>query len=160
MSGGDSQRKAPNPALHHTDNMDSTTPPPIVPPPPPAEEGLRFGPIIRDVVIIVVLTAMGGFVIGLTGTVASQRGMVAIMASNLLFGTVGFIISGCLAPGERWPHLAYVAVGVWLFGLVNVIFFRVGIVQWFFSSIAVGLMMGLGGACSYVFRRDKSPPAS
>jgi hypothetical protein len=126
---------------------------------PPTEQPVRVGPIIRDVVIIVALTAIGGFVIGLTGALTSQRGMLAIMASNLLLGTVGFVISGCLARGNRWRHLAYVAVGVWLFGLINVLFFGFGIVQWFFSSIAVGLMMGLGGAVSYAFRRDNLPSA-
>ena len=115
---------------------------------------MRVGPIIRDVVIIVALTAFGGFVIGLTGALASQGGMLAIVASNLLLGTVGFVISGCLARDNRWRHLAYVAVGVWLFGLVNVLFFGFGIIQWCLSSIAVGSMMGVGGALSYVFRRD------
>ncbi len=136
-----------------------TTPPPPIDQPPPTEPGMRFGPIARDVVIVAALTGIGGFVIGLTGALESQRGMLAIMASNLLLGTVGFVISGCLARDNRWRHLACVAVGVWLFGLGNVLFFGVGIAHWLFSSIAVGLMMGVGGALSYVFRRDNLPSA-
>ena len=125
---------------------------------PPTEQPVRIGPIIRDVVIIVALTAIGGFVIGLAGSLNSQRGMLAIIASNLLLGTIGFIISGCLASGNRWRHLVYVAVGVWLAGLMN-LFFGINIIQWLFSVIFIALMMGLGGALSYIFRRDDRPSA-
>ena len=81
--------------------MDTTTPPPIVQPPPPAEQRVCVGPILRDIVIIVALTFIGGFVIGLAVAPTSSRGMLAIAASNLLLGTVGFVISGCLAVRNR-----------------------------------------------------------
>jgi len=139
--------------------MDTITPPPISQPPPPTEQGVRIGPILRDIVIIVALTFIGGFVIGLAAAPTSSRGMLAIAASNLLLGTVGFVISGCLAVGSRWHHLAYVGLGVWVAGLLNVLLFGFGIVQWFFSVIAVVLMMGLGGAISYAFKRDTQPSA-
>ena len=115
---------------------------------------MRVGPILRDIVIIVALTFIGGFVIGLAAAPTSSRGMLAIAASNLLLGTVGFVISGCLAVGSRWRHLAYVGLGVWLAGLMNVLLFGFSIAQWFFGIIGVALMMGLGGAISYVFKRD------
>ena len=140
--------------------MDTTTPPPIVQPPPPTEQRVCVGPILRDIVIIVALTFIGGFVIGLAVAPTSSRGMLAIAASNLLLGTVGFVISGCLAVRNRWRHLPYVGLGVWLAGLMNVLFFGFGIVQWFFSIIAVALMMGIGGAISYVFKREANPSAS
>lgn len=139
--------------------MEAITPPPIVQPPPPTDQQVRVGPILRDIVIIVALTFIGGFIVGVAGAPTSSRGMLALAASNLLLGTVGFVISGCLAVGSRWRHLGYVGLGVWLAGLMNVLFFGVGIVQWFFSIIAVALMMGVGGAISYVFKKDSNPPA-
>jgi hypothetical protein len=137
--------------------MDATTPPPMVQPTPPAEQPVRIGLILRDVAIIVALTFIGGFVIGLSGAPSSPRTMLAIAASNILLGTIGFVISGCLAAGNRWRHLAYVGLGVWLAGLINVLFFGISIVVWFFSIIAVALMMGAGGAISYIFKRDTKP---
>src|SRR5438046_1609746 len=138
--------------------MDTTPPPPLVQPIPPTRRPQRVGPILRDVLIVVALTFIGGFVIGLAEPSSSRR-MLAIAASNVLFGTVGFAISGCLAVGNRWLHLAYVGLGAWLVGLMNVLFFGLSIVQWLFSIFGVGLMMGVGGAISYVFKRDTNPSA-
>jgi hypothetical protein len=85
--------------------------------------------------------------------------MLAIIASTVAVGTVGFAISGCLAPGNRWLHLAYVALGVWLAALMNVMFFDSTIVEWLFGAPVVALMMGLGGAISYLFKKDTKQPA-
>jgi len=139
--------------------MDDVTPPPVPQPPLPTGQPMRVGLIIRDVVIIFALTFIGGFVVGLAASPTSQRGMLAIAASNMLLGTVGFVISGCLTVGNRWRHLFYVAVGVWLMGLMNVLFFGFGVVQWFFGIFGVSLMMGVGGALSYIFHRDNEPSA-
>ena len=130
--------------------MDTTTP-------PPTEQRLRIGPIIRDVVIVWVLTAIGGFVAGIaTGGPQrdAQRFMLAVAASNLLLGTVAFTIAGCLAPPGRWCHLAIVAAGAWLTSLLNVMFFGVGVAQWTGGAIFMAVIMGIGGAISYVFKRD------
>jgi hypothetical protein len=137
--------------------MDTATPPPVVQPPPPLERQVRVALILRDIVIIVALTFIGGFVIGLAADPTSTRGMLAIAASNLLLGTVGFVISGCLAVGSRRRHLAFVGLGVWIAGLMNVLLFGFGFIQWFLGFFAVALMMGVGGAISYLFksvRRD------
>jgi hypothetical protein len=134
--------------------MNDQTPPPL-----PTEQKVSIGPIIRDTAIVVVFTAIGGFVIGLAGAFGTQRGMLAMIASNFLLGTIGFVVSGCLSRGNRWRHLSFVALGVWLFGLVNVAFFGFTIIQWIISSFAIAMMMGIGGALSYVFRRDDLPSA-
>jgi len=142
--------------------MDTTTPPPIVQPPPPNERGVRVGPIIRDVVIVWVLTAMGGFVAGLaTGGPPrdAQRFMLAVMVSNFLLGTVAFTIAGCLAPPGRWRHLSFVALGAWVTSLINVVFFGVSIPQWIGGAIFIAIIMSIGGAISYVFKRDTKPSA-
>ena len=142
--------------------MDTATPPPIVPPPPPIERGVRAGPIIRDVVIVWILTAMGGFVAGIaTGGPQrdAQRFMLTLMVSNLLLGTVAFTIAGCLAPRDRWSHLGFVALGAWLTSLLNVVFFGVTIPQWIGGAIFMAIIMGVGGAISYAFKRDTKPSA-
>src|SRR5262249_26326395 len=90
--------------------------PPQVPQ-PPAQSDFQIGAIIRDVLIIFVLTALGGFIVGVAmagPTRDQQKFLHAIALSNISLGAVGFAISGCLAPGKRWAHLGYVAIGVWL----------------------------------------------
>lgn len=143
--------------------MDTTIPPPVVqPPPPPTEQRVRIGPIIRDVIIVWVLTAMGGFVAGVaTGGPQrdAQRFMFAVMVSNVLLGTVAFTIAGCLAPPGRWRHLGFVALGAWFTSLINVVFFGVTIPQWIGGAIFMVIVMAIGGGISYVFKRDTKPSA-
>jgi hypothetical protein len=142
--------------------MDTTTPPPIVPAPLATERRVRIGPIIRDVFIVWILTALGGFVAGVaTGGPQgdAQRFMLAVMVSNILLGTVAFTIAGCLAPPARWRHLALVALGSWLTSVVNVLFFGVSIAQWIGGAIFTALIMGVGGGISYIFKRNTKPAA-
>jgi hypothetical protein len=141
--------------------METTPPPPIVQSPPSTDRGLRIGPIIRDVVVVWVLTGMGGFVAGVaTGGQArdAQRYMLALAVPNVLLGTVAFTISGLLAPGNRWRHLAFVAVGAWLTSLFNVAFFGVSMPQWIGGAIFMAVVMGIGGGISYVLKRDNETP--
>ncbi|HKP38046.1 MAG TPA: hypothetical protein VJT71_14410 [Pyrinomonadaceae bacterium] len=127
----------------------------VVQPPSPAEQPVRIGPIIRDVVIVWVLTAIGGFVIGFSGGAHSdpQRSQVALIISNFFLGTVAFTISGCLAPPPRWRHLGSVAIGAWLTSLINVLFFHVNIAHWVGSAIFIAIIMGIGGGTSYLFKK-------
>ena len=126
----------------------------IVQPPPPSEQPIRFGPIIRDVAIVWVLTAIGGFLVGLAGGATGQNPQAILVVSNLLLGTVAFTIAGCLAPPPRWRHLGFVALGSWLTSLINVVFFKVTIAQWFASIIFLGIIMSIGGGISYLFKKD------
>jgi hypothetical protein len=127
---------------------------------PKVEERLRIGPIIRDVIIIWILTAMGGFVVGiaLSGLPeAAGRKAGAYAVSNILFGTLGFTIAGYLAPPRKWRHLGVVAIGVWFASLINVIFLGVSIPQWFGGAIFLAIIMLLGGALSNVLKRVIKP---
>jgi hypothetical protein len=99
---------------------------------------------------------MGGFIAGMaTGGPEQdpQRYALAVAASNFLLGTVAFAIVGCLAPPERWRHLGFVAIGAWLASLINVVFFGVTVPQWIFGAIFMAVLMGFGGAISYVFKK-------
>ena len=126
--------------------------------PPPRLSSWR---ILRDVAILWVLTAVGGFAIGLTiGRTAPNPATVAmyIAGSNIVLGIIGFVISGSLARGPRWPHLAIVALGLWATSLINVFFMGFSLGQWLLGGFMIALMMGMGGGLSYVFKR--SDPAS
>ena len=79
------------------------------------------------------------------------------MLGDLIFGTVGFTISGCLARTDRLRHLLMVAFAVWLTGLTNVAFELATVQQWLFGAIGILLMMGLGYAISLAFVRPHRP---
>lgn len=138
--------------------IDTTTPP------APTDQRTRFWPIIRDVIIVWVLTSLGGFVVGVASSGKAShdtpQSLTALAVSNFLFGTVAFTIAGCLTPLKRWRHLRFVAVGAWFASLINVVFFGVTIPQWIGGAIFMAIIMGLGGAISFVLRREIKPSAS
>lgn len=115
---------------------------------------VRLGPVLRDVAIVYVLTAIGGFVVGLAGHRGDPAYIFSIAVSNLLLGTVGFTISGFLATGDRWRHLGYVALGAWGASFVNVLFFGVTVGYWGVGAFVIALMMGAGGGLSFLFKRS------
>lgn len=141
-------------------------PPPAIPSPPSppplsgqsaVDSQIHFGYVLRDVVIVTVLTGIGGFVVGLAADKAdrSSSGFVlGLAASNILLGSIGFIIVGCLAKGNRWRHLAYVGVGFWIGGLLNVMLGIVSISQWLLGAFFAALIVGLGGGLSFAFKRQ------
>jgi len=70
-------------------------------------------------------------------------------------GSLGFFISGLRAPpGNRWPHLLWVALGVWLTGLLSVLF-AVSVVSWALSIMFIAATMGIGGAISTAVRHEQ-----
>jgi len=125
-------------------------------PNPRVDEGLRIGPIVRDVIIVWVLTSMGGFVVGFAMPAPhrdAQQYALALAVSNILFVTAGFTIAGCLAPPKKWRHLAFVALGTWLTSIINIVFFDTSIPQWIAGAIFLAVVMGLGGAISTVLMK-------
>lgn len=58
----------------------------------------RIWRVLRDVVIVTSLTALGGFVIGITGMLRTRYGLFALVVANLGLGTIGFCISKGVAP--------------------------------------------------------------
>jgi hypothetical protein len=115
--------------------------------------------VVRDVLIIMGLTFLAGFVIGLTGVARGPNAVLAMAAGNLVFMIVGFTISGALARTRRFNHLLWVALGVWLASIINVLFFGATIIQWFMSVVVILALMGIGGLLSYAFVRNPKPEA-
>jgi hypothetical protein len=149
-----------------------TSPPPQPPPsvtsvaqnrPSTTSDGtIRAGPVLRDIAVIYVLSAIGGFLLGAsTGDQSPEplRFLWGIAVANILLVTIGFVISGCLARGNRWRHLFIVAAGVWWAGIVNVVFLGVGIVQWLLSSVLIAVLMGVGGGISFVLKKENQTSA-
>jgi hypothetical protein len=115
----------------------------------------RIGPILRDVAILWVLTGLGGIVAGAAGPRQPAESVwtsTGVALSNVLFSIVGFTISGCLAKGNRWKHLAYVALFAWCSGIVNV-FFGLPFESWLSGAVVLPLLMGIGGGLSYLIKR-------
>ena len=111
---------------------------------------IRWKALIRDAVIIFVLTGLGGFVIGLASA-GSDLPMAAVGVSNIIFMIVGFTISGCIVRRQRFRHLLHVALAVWLLGAFNMLFPAIGLVQWLASIIVIAVSMLIGGGISHIF---------
>lgn len=85
-----------------------------------ARSPFKIWPTLRDAVIIFALQILGGVIAD-----AATNGkdldpstvLTIVYLTKFLFGGIGFAISGCLAVGNRWHHLAYVACVVFGFGI-------------------------------------------
>jgi hypothetical protein len=121
-------------------------------------EHLRAWPIIRDAVIIYAITFVGAFIVVLPGVAQLSPTASNLVAGlcNLAFGGVGFAFSGCRAPrGNRWAHLGWVAVLIWLSGLVEAIISKDWLISWLLSVVPIGISMGLGGLISMLVMRQR-----
>ena len=113
--------------------------------------------ILRDIVVIWIATFCGGCIIGVaaaTQSLSSSTFTIGIAVSNLLISTALLTASACLAPrGNRWAHIGYVALGLWLTSIVNTLM-GVSLVMWLFGCIPIAICAAIGGGLSYVFKRD------
>lgn len=114
----------------------------------------KIWPVLRDVIIVTVLSCLGGFIVGFASTEHNTPLYIYSLAlSNSLFCIIGFTISGCLAVENRWRHLAIVAAIVWAVSIFNVMFFEFTIIKWAASAIAVAIFALIGGGISLLFKR-------
>lgn len=113
---------------------------------------IQWRRVLRDVGIVVLFSFLGGLVVGLAGT-DPQRTVIAIGASNVLFGIVAFTIVGCLTPTDRFRHLAVVAIVAWLVAALNVVFFGVPAGLWMAGILVVFLTALIGGGISLLIVR-------
>jgi hypothetical protein len=117
--------------------------------------------IIRDVLIIWVLTSLGGFFVGLgAGAAHIKPPIEAIGLANIICGTIGFGLIGCLTPHNRLKHLLIIGALTWITSVVNVIFFGVIILYWFLGLISILLMLLVGGGLSYLIRKPLPQPGA
>ena len=79
---------------------------------------IRWKALIRDVIIIFVLTALGGIIVGIAAA-GGDLPMAAIALSSIIFCVIGFCVAGCMAKLNRFRHLFHVAVAVWLFNALD-----------------------------------------
>ena len=115
----------------------------------------KIWPVLRDVIIVTVLSCLSGFIVGFASTSGhnSPLYIYSLAISNSLFLTIGFTISGCLAVENRWRHLAFVAAIVWVVSIFNVIFFGLTFIQWAASVVAIAIFALIGGGISLLFKR-------
>jgi hypothetical protein len=130
---------------------------------PPAElepnadpqKKIHLGAVLRDVVIVFLLSGIGGVIVGIASAgqpLDSPESILALAASSFIFSTIGFTISGCLSPSRRGSQLALVGIGVWRAGLINVALFGISIDQWAVGAIFLVFVMILGGILSALIR--------
>src|SRR3989344_9283612 len=108
---------------------------------------LQWKTIARDIVIIFILTFIGGICVALIGDITGMAvTSVGLALSNLLFGSAGFAYSSAKISENRWSHLAVVALGVWVLSSTNVMFGLVTPANWLVAIIPVFVFMAIGGA--------------
>ena len=112
-------------------------------------------PILRDVIIVTVFSLFGGFIVGFTATDHNSRlYFYALALSNSVFCIIGFTISGCLAVGNRWRHLACVAAIAWTISIYNVIFFDMSTIKWAATAIFIAIFALIGGGVSLLLKKQ------
>ncbi len=134
---------------HHLENQQITSP---SAPSFAVTASVNIGAVIRDVGIIWLLTAAAGFIVGVA-TSPDEEATAAVAFGNIIFGTIGFVISGSRVHGDRWKHLFAVAIALWLSGIINIFLLGMGFGYWIVSLFLILLMMATGGGISYVFNR-------
>ena len=112
---------------------------------------IRWRDVLRDVVIVWLLTFTGGIVAARVGT--GPKGPVLVM-SNLITGVIAFTFIGCLTPVRRFRHLIVVAFAAWLSGLLNVVVFHNPVAAWMVSIVYLTIVMVVGGLLLYLFKRS------
>jgi hypothetical protein len=113
---------------------------------------------LRDAAIIMVLTTVGGFVLGFSGIKASPENATVYNVIVMFMGILGFTIIGSITKRKRIEYLPIVALIVWLINFANVAVGWLTFQDWIFSALGIAVWMLLGGALSYIFVRNS--PAS
>ena len=122
-----------------------------------ADMNLQWKTIARDIVIIFILTFIGGICVALIGDITGMAvTSVGLALSNLLFGSAGFAYSSAKISENRWSHLAVVALGVWVLSSTNVMFGLVTPANWLVAIIPVFVFMAIGGAIGALIAKRKT----
>ncbi len=126
-----------------------------MPPPLARPTGIRWGAVALDTGIIMLLTALGGFIVGLASMGKPMEEMLPIIGlSNIILATVGFTIAGARNPQNRWLHVLLVGVALWLTSVHNVLL-GMDISGWFFAIPVIAVTAAIGTGISYLFARSR-----
>jgi hypothetical protein len=124
--------------------------------PPQIQPPVALGAVIRDAGLIILLTAISGFIIGLMSAETDLESLLPLLACfNLLILVVGFTVSASVADHGRWQHIGAVGVIVWLFGIINIPLGLANIATWLLSALFIAVCLVVGGSLSYVFKRRR-----
>lgn len=121
--------------------------------------GIRPLRLVRDVAIILALSAHYGLITGMTTAEVGGVGtaVMTLALTNMFSMLVGFFIASYLTPERRWTHLGALALATWLVGLFNVAFFGVTLADWMGSLLFILILMGLGGGMATLLSRQTIP---
>lgn len=118
----------------------------------------------RDVLIVWLLTNMGGAVVGFLGAalvgpeaLANPRVQLGLAFSNFIFGILGYTIVGALKKVDRFKHLLLVALINWLLAAPTLLFTPFTLQQWLMSPIFLCVIVGIGGGLSLLFVPASKP---
>jgi hypothetical protein len=124
----------------------------------------------RDVLIVWLLTNLGGAVVGFAGaalvgpgSLANPRVQLTLAFSNFIFGIVGFTIAGALKKNDRFRHLFLVAFANWIISAPSLLFTPFTLKQWLMSPVFLCVVLGVGGGLSLLLvpePRASSEPGS
>jgi len=125
---------------------------------------IRWLRVARDVIIVSVIPAIGGF-LSLLAYQWKEIPYRMLWSVGTALNVFAFCFVGCLTPDHRWKHLLCVAIGVWLTSCIIVVFlpstsfyesYSVAVMWVWFVGMVLGcgsnvfVAMGLGGVISYI----------
>jgi len=121
---------------------------------------MNWRALLRDVVLLFLLTGVGGFLFGFFAAAGGTEPSIPLLAViNVGLMIVGFSISGSLTRIRRVWHLFAVATLTWVLSLVNLLF-GTAPQEWLLSGIGVLFSCAVGGAISaLLFRAAPGSPA-
>lgn len=110
---------------------------------------LNWKRVALDVLIIFVLTLIGGFIVGAvlgsTAALTSNSVILWTALSNIVFASAGFAYAAYKTSQNRWAHLVAVGGCVWVLGIINVIMKFASIQDWLLSIIPIIVFVAIGG---------------
>jgi hypothetical protein len=109
-------------------------------------ETIDKGRVARDVALVAALVVVGGLVVSMAfGGGRGALPMPHVALSNLVLGTLGFLLCGRGTRRFRGRHLFTVAALVWLVSFVNVPLLGITVGQWLASALAIFVACLVGG---------------
>lgn len=116
--------------------------------------------VLIDAAIVFGLTFIAGFVIGFVAAVLGGAAPPALIGlSDMLFVIVGFAYVAYRTNGRRFQHLALVALGVWLFSIINPLLGIISLPAWIFAIVPTFIFMfigaGVGIGLRHLFHKEE-----